>query len=469
MTNLAPAAIKNVYGRLAIENSDELIFGHAPRPVTSRKGLTLGAGRVYPELNFTLPTMVVEKATMPEVGRHYREIVENALARAVELECEGLVLEFETLPPMTENPDWGMEVVRILLEGMAEAEAKHGLKTALRVTPNDTREMERPPVMRSGALWEGMLELFERSAQSGADFLSIESVGGKEVSDEALMMGDLPAAIFALCVLGVRDMRFLWSEISHIALKHGAIAAGDTACGFANTAMVLAEKKMIPRSFAAVIRAVSAVRSLAAYECGAQGPGKDCGYENVILKAITGCPMAMEGRSATCAHGSPVGNVAAAACDTWSNESVQNIRLLGGYAPVCSLETLIYDCRLFNTAIADGPEAARQLRDWHVRSDIGLDPQALVLAPESAVRLGHAIVRATSPYRAGVAVALEALALIEEAFRDHRLKLDPREADWVARMRSSAEELPDDEDVFIRRMLAEVDTSRFLPREYELD
>jgi len=70
--------------------------------------------------------------------------------------------------------------------------------------------------------------------------------------------------------------------------------------------MVLAERKMIPRVFAAVVRAVTAVRSLVAYECGAVGPGKDCGYENPILKAITGCPMSMEGKTAACAHLSPM-------------------------------------------------------------------------------------------------------------------------------------------------------------------
>lgn len=79
--------------------------------------------------------------------------------------------------------------------------------------------------------------------------------------------------------------------------------------------MVLAEKRYIPRVFAAVDRAITAVRSLVAYEQGAVGPGKDCGYENPFLKAITGYPMAMEGKSAACAHLSPMGNVAAATCD----------------------------------------------------------------------------------------------------------------------------------------------------------
>jgi methanol--5-hydroxybenzimidazolylcobamide Co-methyltransferase len=37
-----------------------------------------------------------------------------------------------------------------------------------------------------------MLELFNRSAAAGAEFLSIESVGGKELHDNALMNGNLP-------------------------------------------------------------------------------------------------------------------------------------------------------------------------------------------------------------------------------------------------------------------------------------
>jgi len=57
--------------------------------------------------------------------------------------------------------------------------------------------------------------------------------------------------------------------------------------------LVLAEQQMIPRVFAAVVRAVSAVRSLVAYECGAVGPGRDCGYENPFLKPIF---YSLEGR-----------------------------------------------------------------------------------------------------------------------------------------------------------------------------
>jgi methanol---5-hydroxybenzimidazolylcobamide Co-methyltransferase len=266
----------------------------------------------------------------------------------------------------------------------------------------------------------------------------------------------------------VRDMEFLWTELDKIARTHGAHCAGDTACGFGNTAMVLAEQRMIPRVFAAVVRAITAVRTLVCYQCGAVGPGKDCGYENPILKAITGFPMAMEGKTAACAHLSPLGNIAAATCDTWSNESVQNIKLLGGMAPTCYVEQLIYDCRLMNQALADGRDAALLYRKWMVNSDAGLDPQACVLTPESAIAIAEAIVRAPTPLEAGRAAALTAVRLIREAHRDARLKLHPRELPWLDRIQKATEAIPSNETEFIGEMMAEVDTTKFVAADYEL-
>jgi methanol--5-hydroxybenzimidazolylcobamide Co-methyltransferase len=454
------------FQRLAISNPADLRFGVAPKPLTTRQGLTIGGGLVYPEINFTLPPMFVDETTMPDVRTQYQQIIAGVLQRAVELEAPGLVVEFETLPPMTENPAWGIELTRILLDGMAEAHAKHGLKSVLRITPNDTREMVRPPRMRSGPLYEAMLGTFDGCAAAGAELLSIESVGGKEVHDEALMMGDLRGVLFGLCVLGVRDMRFLWTELDRIARKHGVHCAGDTACGFGNTAMVLAEQKMIPRVFAAVVRAVSAVRTLVCYECGAVGPGKDCGYENPILKAITGFPMAMEGKTAACAHLSPLGNIAAATCDTWSNESVQNIKLLGGMAPTCYVEQLIYDCRIMNEALAEGRDAALLYRKWLIASDASRDPQAHVLTPESAVAIAQAIVSAPTAYDAGKAAALTAIGLLRDAHRDGALRLPPREVPWLDRLQKTVEALPAKESEFIQEMMAEVDTTRFVAGDY---
>jgi methanol--5-hydroxybenzimidazolylcobamide Co-methyltransferase len=336
------------------------------------------------------------------------------------------------------------------------------------MTPNDNREFERPPLMRRGRYWEAMLELFEGSAAAGAELLSIESVGGKELHDEALVNGDLAGSIFSLCILGERDMRFLWTHLQKIADKHGVKCAGDTACGFGNTAMVLAEQKMIPRVFAAVVRAVTAVRSLVAYECGAVGPGKDCGYENPILKAITGFPMAMEGKTSACAHLSPMGNLAAACCDTWSNESVQNIKLLGGMAPTCYMEQLAYDCRLMNTARGHGLAAAQQLQHWLIESDVATDPQAFIISPASAVELARVIVASDSHYHAGVAVARKAVELLRTAHAAGKLRIAPNETIWFDTMQDALDELPAEEPEFIAQQLASADKTRFLPAEYGL-
>ncbi len=457
------------YSQLAISNEKDLVYGVCPSPVTTRHGIVIGGGTVYPELNFTLPDLDIRKETMPEIRRHYRQIVEESLSRAAELSAPGVVLEFETLPPMTEFPDFGMDVVEILLEGMEKERQKSGLLSALRCTPNDNREFTRPPLMRQGRYWDAMLELFERSAAAGSDMLSIESVGGKELHDDALVNGDIRGVMFSLCVLGVRDMRFLWEHIVSIAGKHGVHAAGDTACGFGNTAMVLAERKMIPKVFASVVRAVTAVRSLVAYECGAVGPGKDCGYENPILKAITGCPMSMEGKTAACAHMSPMGNLAAATADLWSNESVQNIKLLGGMAPTCYMEQLIYDCRLMNVAAREGHAKSLQLRDWLVASDASFDPQALIISPQSSIRLAETLVAAPSHYAAGIAVGLEAIRILRDSHAAGELAIPAKELPWLDRIEEELEDLPDNEADFIDEMMDEVDTTKFNPSEYGLD
>ena len=43
------------FKKLAIDTPEELIFGTAPHPVSTPRGLEIGGGQVYPELNFTLP------------------------------------------------------------------------------------------------------------------------------------------------------------------------------------------------------------------------------------------------------------------------------------------------------------------------------------------------------------------------------------------------------------------------------
>jgi methanol--5-hydroxybenzimidazolylcobamide Co-methyltransferase len=429
--------------------------------------MVIGGGTVYPELNFTLPAMTIDADTFPKIRDHYRMIVQDSLKRAAELGAPGIQLECETLPPVTAKPEWAEDIARVLLDGMGEAKGKWGLKSSLRFTPNDNREMVRPPRMRGGAHWERMIETFERVCALGVDMVSIESTGGKEVHDDALICCDIRQSIFATCIMGARDMAFLWDNIATICRQHGVVPAGDSACGFGNTAMVLAEQKLIPRVFAAVVRPITAVRTLVAHEHGAVGPGKDCAYENPILKAVTGFPMAMEGKTAACAHLSPVGNIAAATCDLWSNESVQNIKLLGAMAPTCYAEQLIYDCRLMNRAARDGQ--ALRMRDWLVESDAGLDPQALVLTPENAVRFGKVIVSNPTPYAAGRAVGLEAVKILRNAHVNGSVTIAEQELTYLDSMAASLEEMPDSEEEFIREMMDEVDADKFIAGDYGLD
>jgi methanol--5-hydroxybenzimidazolylcobamide Co-methyltransferase len=456
------------YKNLIITDPKDLLFGIAPKPVKTRRGLEIGGGKVYAELNFTLPTMTIDESTLPEVYRHYREITNGALKRALELESKGVVLELETLLEMTQTPKIGVEIVKIMNDICEDYYQKYGLISEIRLTPNDLREFERPAKQRTTALLNPMMELFEQGMIAGGDLLSIESTGGKEVSDEALMMCDIKTIVFALSVLGVRDMRFLWQKIVSLAGQHGKIAAGDSACGFANTAMVLAEKKYIPRVFAALVRVISVVRSIVAIEEGAVGPDKDCGYEGIFIKVITGIPVSMEGKTAACAHLSPIGNIASAGADLWSNESVQNIKLLSGMAPVAYMEQLEYDVRLMNEALKAGDVHSHILQELMVASDVYTDPQALILSPENIVRISKALIKGDSYVANARNGALEALDIIEETIQTGQMKLSEMEAAYLPVLREDLNTIPDDESDFIEERLPCLDPGKFILSEYGL-
>lgn len=456
------------YKSLAITNADDLMFGIAPKPVETRRGLLIGGGQVYPELNFTLPVMSINENSLNEVYAHYRQIAEGALERALQLNSKGIVLEFETLLEMTKTPSIGVEIVKIMNEVCENYYQKYELASEIRLTPNDLREFERPAKQRSSQLLEPMMELFEQGMIAGGDLLSIESTGGKEVSDEALLMCDIKGMVFALAVLGVRDMSFLWKKIVSLSDKHEKIAAGDSACGFGNTAMVLAEKKYIPRVFAALVRVISAVRSIVAIEEGAVGPDKDCAYEGPFIKAITGIPISMEGKTAACAHLSPIGNISSACADLWSNESVQNIKLLSGMAPTAYLEQLEYDARLMNQALLSGKMHREVLQQLLVASDEYTDPQALILSPKNVIRISSELIKGDSYVANARNGALSALDLIEETIQSGKMKLSEMEMSYLPVLREELNSIPDNESDFIEMMMPVIDQTKFIPEEYGL-
>ena len=456
------------YTQLVISDPSQLIFGNTPYPVKTRRGLDIGGGQVYSELNFTLPVMSINDQTLPQVYDHYRQITEGALERALHLNSKGVILEFETLLEMTKTPAIGVEIVKIMNDICENYYQKHGLASEIRLTPNDLREFERPALQRTSRLLEPMFQLFEEGMLAGGDLLSIESTGGKEVSDEALMMCDIKAVLFSLAVLGVRDMQFLWKKIVALAGQHGKIAAGDSECGFANTAMVLAGKKYIPKVFAAMVRVISVVRSIVAMEQGAVGPDKDCAYEGPFLKAITGIPISMEGKTAACAHLSPVGNISSACTDLWSNESVQNIKLLSGMAPTAYMEQLEYDVRLMNTAIKKGTTHSHILQQLFVESDVYTDPQALVLDPANVIRISSALIRGDSYVANARNGALEFIEILEETLATGQMTLPEMESSYIPMLREELQGIPDSESDFIEMMLPQIDSSKFILSEYGL-
>jgi methanol--5-hydroxybenzimidazolylcobamide Co-methyltransferase len=210
------------------------------------------------------------------------------------------------------------------------------------------------------------------------------------------------------------------------------------------------------------------VRTLVAVEQGAKGPDKDCGYEGPFLKAISGIPISMEGKTAACAHLSPVGNISAACADLWSNESVQNIRLLSGNAPTAYLEQLEYDVRLMNQAIKGGKKDILLLQKLMVQSDIFFDPQAFVLAPENVIKISREIVKGVNYIDATKRGCLKALELISESQKSGNLMDDPKELDWMKILQDDITSIPINESDFVEMILPSIDPGKIILSEYGL-
>ena len=197
-------------------------------------------------------------------------------------------------------------------------------------------------------------------------------------------------------------------------------------------------------------------------------PNKDCAYEGPYIKAITGCPISLEGAEAAVAHLSPIGNIAKAVPDLWSNESVNNVKLLGGMAPTVSLEQLVYATRLMNTASSHGPAAARTLRDWWVESDAKFDPQAYVLKPDVVLDLAGQIIAEPTAYLRTRKAAQATFEKLRKAGESGELTFSKIEQRWLDRLSREADELPESEAEFIAAVLPAVDRSKVHLAEYGL-
>ncbi len=457
------------YTSMAYANADELIFGQCKFPVKAGLGLEIGAGYTSPEVNY---------APRPQAGKskeklvkEYERITTDIMARMVQIGAPSVVLETEHVEQMSNNPDWGGAVAHAQKTIMEEYHDEYGIKCALRHTIGDIRE-DRDYLQLRGDKYSVFMEAFEEVAKNGADLLSVESMGGKEVFDYSILRNDTAGILFGIGVLGSMDMEMVWKDISDIAKKTGTVSAGDTDCAQANTAMFIAGgllDKNLAHTTAIVARAISAARSLCAYEAGATGPGKDCGYENSIIKAISGVPITQEGKTSTCAHSDLMGNLVMQCCDLWSNESVEYHGEFGGTTVQCWSETLAYDCSMMNVALKTGK--AKDLRDILVLSDKYRDPQGYVLAYDNAYRVGQAIAKdGNNNYLRSKNAAIECCNLIEEGVGSGKLKLTRFETNALAKVKADLEALTDDADKFMSDNLTKFkqEVAVFKPENYGL-
>ncbi len=459
-----PEARASLSGTMAYRSSEEMIFGRAPRPVETRGGLRIGDGHVIPEI---VPhPRPGSETSIKTLLREFERANEDALERCVAVGHPSVVLENEHVFQMTHNPEWGKEIAAQTARQVREYREKYGLNAAYRCTIADVRRPEMVD-MRSSDRTREVLEAFEACAPF-ADIVSIESMGGKEIFDHALIRDDIAGLLFAQAVLGGRDMRWLWPQIVEIAARHGCIAGGDTDCSQANTAMFMAGgfmSKDLPHTLAALCRAMGAGRTLVAYECGATGPGKNCAYENPIIKAITGVPISAEGKTAACAHTSLCGNVMAAVCDLWSNEAVEYHRMFGGTTPAVFAEILGYDVAAMNTAVALGYE--KEFQACLVNSDRYRGPHGFMLSPDNAWTIGKALVdNNTSFYSRARAAALGCGALLQS---DPRLQFTAFETDSLRCFLEELDALPDEEEDFVDMCLDKYENVKgFRPASYGL-
>ena len=434
---------------MAYAEAKEMIFGSCLHPVPTKSGMDIGGGQVLPEI--VVHPRAGSEVSLKTLLREFERGYGDALERCVSIGHPGICLEIEHVAQMTRQADWGEAVAAQTLSLMETYRNRYGLASACRFTIADIRKPDMVH-MRESEPAARVLEAFTACARY-ADMVAIESIGGKEIFDHAVIRNDVTGLLFGQAVLGGRDMQWLWPQIVAIAHEHGCCPSGDTSCAHANTAMFMAggyQGREIPHTLAALVRAISVGNTLVAYECGATGPGKNCAYENPMIKAITGVPVSCEGKSSACAHSGFAGNVIAAVCDLWSNEAVEYHAMFGGTTSAVFTELLGYDTALMNTALAMGYQD--QLQECMVNSDRYRDPQSYILCPDNAWKIGRAVTQNhQSFYSRARAAALKCGELISG---DSQLRLTAYERDALAHYMAELDSLPEDEGNFIDLCLA---------------
>lgn len=460
------------FTKMAYDKADDMLFGHAKKPVSYGLGIKVGAGRVIPEINYA-PRAGTEKSIERITKEYVDYISKDAITRALTLGFPDLQLETEWVSQMGTVPGMAASVVSGQKAITEKYHKEYGINLAVRHTIPDQREAEhglREGMDKKFGYPEKFIECCENACENGADVLSVESVGGKEFADYAVTHGDITAFLFGVGYLGSIDMEHIWTEMVSIAKKNKVIPGGDTNCSGANVSMFMAGGLLdndVQRTFSAVTRAISAARTMVAIEAGATGPDKDCGYEGPIIKSITGTPTAQEGKNCQCAHADLQGNLMAQCCDLWSNESVEYHPEFGGSSVQCWLGSLGYETSLMNTAIAT--DQGKVLRDLYMTTDRTRGPEGYILAYDNAWQIGKAIAEnGDNYYLRAKAAGITAAKIIRVGYDKKELILTKKQLDVLDKIVVELEALPDDEDKFYDYCVKKYqhDVPTFNPKSY---
>ena len=460
--------------KMAYQSPKDMLFGHSRHPLSYGFGIRVGAGKVIPEANYA-PRMT--SVSSPErLRKEYVDyITKDVVVRAVNLGFPDLQLETEWISQMGTDPSIPAPIVSDQKELTQKYHAEYGINLAVRHTVPDLRECERgllPGRDRTRMYPEHLIESAETACENGADILSLESLGGKEVTDFAITQGDITAFLFGAGILGAADVEMIWKEFVPMCRKHKVIPGGDSGCASSNTAMFMAGGFLdndIQRTFSAICRCITASRTMVAFECGATGPGKDCAYEGIIIKSINGCPISQEGKGASCAHADLQGNLMAQCCDLWSNESVEYHPEFGGSSVQCWTGMLGNECALMNTATAAG--RGRILRDLYMISDRMRSPESYILAYDNAWRIGKVMAdHGGDRFMRAKAAALEGVHILLEGYGAKEIGLTRKQLETLYRIQRDLESLPDDGESFVdmclRKYTSEIPA--FDPKNYEV-
>lgn len=461
------------FTKMAYSNPDDMLFGHSKTPISYGYGIKVGAGRVIPELNYA-PRPGSEKSSERLRKEYVDYITKDAITRALTLGFPDLQLETEWVSQMG-DPAMSAPVVAGQREMVEKYHEEYGINLAVRHTVPDQRDADlglRAGMDKKFSYPERLIVACETACENGANVLSVESVGGKEFADYAVTHGDIVAFLFGVGYLGSIDMEHYWTQMVNIAKKHKVVPGGDTNCSGANVSMFMAGGMMdndVQKTFSAVTRCIAAARTLVAPECGATGPDKDCGYEGVIVKTITGFPAAQEGKNCQCAHADLQGNLMAQITDLWSNESVEYHPEFGGSSVQCWLGPLGYECSLMNTSIQMGQ--GKTLRDLYMLSDRTRGPEGYVLAYDNAWKVGKAITEnGNSYYLRSKAAALAGAKIVKEGYDKKELILTSKQILVLKKIITDLEALPDDEDKFYEYCVKKYkdEVPNFNPKSYGL-